>query len=58
MNVSAPGMAKIRNIEKKFVIGFGFSKGWAAFAFMKPPPFVPSCLMTSCEATGPIAITC
>ena len=52
------GIAKMRSIERKFVSGFGFSSGWAAFAFMKPPPFVPSCLMASCEATGPIAITC
>ena len=58
MNVRPAGIAKIRNIERKFVSGFGFSKGWAAFALKKPPPFVPSCLMTSCEATGPIAIVC
>ena len=53
-----PGIAKIRKIEKKFVSGFGFSKGWAALALKKPPPFVPSCLIASCEATGPIAIVC
>ena len=58
VKVSPAGIAKIRNIERKFVSGFGFSKGCAAFALKKPPPFVPSCLITSCEATGPSAIVC
>ena len=56
--MSPAGIAKIRDMEKKLVSGFGFSKGWAALALKKPPPFVPNCLMTSCEATGPMAITC
>ncbi len=30
----------------------GFSNGLAPFALKNPPPFVPSCLMTSCEATA------
>ena len=58
VKVSPAGIAKIRNIERKFVSGFGFSKGCAALALMKPPPFVPSCLIASCEATGPMAIVC
>ena len=42
----------------KFDSGVGFSKGYEAFAFMKPPPFVPSILIASCEATGPMARVC
>ena len=34
----------------------GFSNGWAELALKKPPPLVPSCLMASCEATGPPGI--
>ena len=49
---------KIVNIDQKFVHGVGFSNGCAAFALKKPPPFVPSCLMVSWLATGPIAIVC
>ena len=41
------------NIDRKFVSGVGFSNGWAVLALKKPPPLVPSCLMASCEATGP-----
>ena len=51
-------MAKIRNIERKFVSGLGFSKGWAALALRDPPPLVPSCLIASWEANGPRAMTC
>ncbi len=32
----------------------GFSKGCAEFALKKPPPLVPSSLMASCDATGPM----
>ena len=31
----------------------GFSNGCAEFALKNPPPLVPSCLIASCEATGP-----
>ena len=54
--MSPAGIAKISNIERKFVSGVGFSNGCAALALKKPPPLVPSCLIASCEATGPIAI--
>ena len=46
------------NIARKFVSGVGFSNGCALFALKKPPPLVPNCLMISCDATGPCAITC
>ena len=58
MYVSAAGIAKIRKIESRFESGVGFSNGCAAFALKKPPPLVPSCLIASCDATGPIAIVC
>ena len=32
-----------------------FSNGMAELTLKKPPPLVPSSLMTSCEATGPTA---
>ena len=56
VNVRPAGIAKIASIESRLLSGVGFSNGCAAFAFMKPPPFVPSCLIASCEATGPSAI--
>ena len=37
---------------------FGFSNGCAELVLKKPPPLVPSSLIASCEATGPIAIVC
>jgi hypothetical protein len=42
--------------SRKFESGVGFSKGCALFALTKPPPFVPSSLIDSCEAIGPTAI--
>jgi len=51
-------MEKMRTISRKFTSGVGFSNGWALLALKKPPPFVPSILITSCEATGPRVITC
>jgi hypothetical protein len=36
----------------------GFSNGWAELTLKKPPPLVPSILITSWEATGPTAIVC
>ncbi len=34
----------------------GFSNGCAELALKKPPPLVPSCLIASCDATGPRAM--
>ena len=51
--VNAAGITKIRNMASRLLNGFGFSNGWEEFALKKPPPFVPSCLIASCEATGP-----
>ena len=45
-------------ISRKLVSGVGFSKGWAELAFRKPPPLLPSSLMTSWEAMGPRASVC
>ena len=49
---------KIANIDQKLDHGVGFSNGCAELALKKPPPLVPSCLIASWLATGPIAITC
>jgi hypothetical protein len=51
-------MTRIRKIWNRLVQAFGFSKGCAELALKKPPPFVPSALMASCEATGPPWMTC
>ena len=48
----------MESIWTKLVSGVGFSNGWALLALKKPPPLVPSFLMASCEATGPMAIVC
>ena len=56
--VSAAPIEKISTIWTRLVSAFGFSNGCAELALKKPPPLVPSILMTSCEATGPCAITC
>ncbi len=58
MNTSAAGIRKIESIWKKFVSAVGFSYGCAELALKKPPPLVPSILIASCEATGPIASVC
>ena len=51
-------MRKIRNICSRLLNGVGFSNGWAELALKNPPPLVPSCLMASCDATGPCAMIC
>ena len=56
--MSATGMRRMATISSRLVSGVGFSKGWAEFALKKPPPLVPSCLIASWEATGPIAMSC
>ena len=53
--VRPAGMIRMSSSSKKFEIPFGFSNGIAELTLKKPPPFVPSSLMTSCEATGPTA---
>ncbi len=53
--VETRSMAKI---DRRFVQALGFSNGCAALAFMKPPPFVPSCLIASWLAIGPMAMVC
>ncbi len=49
-------MMSTSSISKKLVNAVGFSNGWAEFVLKKPPPLVPSSLIASCEATGPIPI--
>ena len=48
-----PGSARIARHWSRFESGVGFSSGCAEFALKKPPPFVPSCLIATCEADGP-----
>ena len=43
----------MRKISNRLVHGVGFSNGCAEFALKNPPPFVPSSLIASCDATGP-----
>jgi len=40
-------MQRMRANDRKLVRPVGFSNGSAPLALKKPPPFVPSCLMTS-----------
>ncbi len=58
VKVRPAGMTKMRSIWTRFTSGVGFSNGWELLALKKPPPFVPSILMASWDATGPSAITC
>ena len=51
-------MMMIANISRKLDNGVGFSYGCAEFAFRKPPPLVPSSLIASCEAIGPMGRVC
>ncbi|MNT01146.1 hypothetical protein D3C72_1356000 [compost metagenome] len=55
---SAAGIRKIASISMRLARAFGFSNGCAELALKKPPPLVPSILIASCEATGPIASVC
>ena len=55
--IPAP-IEKIDSICTRLVSASGFSNGCAELALNGPPPFVPSILIASCEATGPWAITC
>ena len=56
--VSAAPIEKISRIWIKLVSAVGFSNGCAELALKKPPPLVPSILITSWEATGPCAMSC
>src|ERR1700722_11376174 len=58
VKVKAEGIAKMKNISRKFVNGVGLSNGGGLFVLKKPPPFVPSSLIISCDAVGRCAITC
>jgi len=51
-------MRKMASISSRLVSGDGFSNGCALFALKKPPPFVPSILMASCDAVGPWPMVC
>ncbi|SAJ03280.1 Uncharacterised protein [Enterobacter cloacae] len=51
---SAAGIRKIASICTKLVNAVGFSNGCDELALKKPPPLVPSILIASCDATGPI----
>ena len=55
---SATGMSRMESISRKLDSGVGFSKGWAELALKKPPPLEPSCLIATCDAAGPTAMTC
>ncbi|MNT08169.1 hypothetical protein D3C72_1429010 [compost metagenome] len=55
---NAAGMARMASICRKFDSGVGFSNGCAELALKKPPPLVPSSLIASCDATGPMARVC
>ena len=50
-------MAKMASIWMKFPTAPGFSNGCAALALKKPPPLVPSILIATWEATGPMAMS-
>src|SRR5512140_1361180 len=52
------GIKKIERIWRKLDRGVGFSYGWAAFAFVYPPPLVPNILIATCEAIGPCTMVC
>ena len=54
----ATGISNSVQIWIMFVQAFGFSNGCAEFAFMNPPPLVPSSLIASWLAIGPIEIVC
>ena len=51
--VRPAGISRIASISTKFESHVGFSYGCAELTLKNPPPFVPSSLIASCEATGP-----
>ena len=50
------GISRSAQMARMLVMPFGLLKGCAELALKKPPPFVPSCLIASCEASGPPGI--
>ena len=48
------GISRIRKISKMLVNAVGFSNGCAELTLKKPPPLVPSSLIASWLATGPV----
>src|SRR5579859_7502745 len=52
------GPRKISSICTRPENAVGFSNGCAELALKKPPPSPLNSLIASCEATGPIAISC
>ncbi len=56
MNTSAAGMIRTASISTKLVNAVGFSNGCAELTLKNPPPLVPSSLIASWEATGPMPI--
>ncbi len=50
----ANGITRIRKISKMLVNAVGFSNGCAELTLKKPPPLVPSSLIASWLATGPV----
>ena len=57
-STEATGMSSSVQIWMMFVQALGFSNGCAELAFMNPPPLVPSSLIASWLAIGPIEIVC
>ena len=57
-STEATGMSSIAQISSIVVQAFGSSNGCAALAFINPPPLVPSSLMISWLAIGPIEMVC
>ena len=51
-------MSRSAQISRMLVQALGFSNGCAELALKKPPPLVPSSLMISWLATGPIEMVC
>src|SRR5271167_4817470 len=57
-STEAVGISNRAQISRKLVQAFGFSNGCAELALKKPPPLVPSSLMISWLAIGPIEMVC
>ena len=54
----ATGISSSAQISRMLVQALGFSNGCAELALKKPPPLVPSSLMISWLAIGPMEIVC
>ncbi len=52
------GISSSAQISRMLVMPFGLLNGCAELALKNPPPFVPSSLIASCEASGPPGIAC